>query len=116
MIRASAQHARPPPLKATRVLLARPHVGFAGNLPASIYRRVVETEWLVRRTHSPKWCHIRRLKHGCFEFGLVFAPGLEHQDFCPIHAQRVGGLSAGGSGSDYDDVVAALLCPGRYKG
>src|SRR5260221_5584822 len=54
VIRAPAQHACPPPFKTTCVLLARPHVGFAGNLPASIHRRVVETKWLVRRIHSPK--------------------------------------------------------------
>src|SRR6266436_1376041 len=90
VIRATTQHARPPPIEATRSLFARPHIGLSGYLPAAVHRRVVEAKGLLRRSHTPQRRQLRGLEHGRLGFGGIAAPGLEHEYLRTLHAQRIG--------------------------
>src|SRR5437764_5950605 len=109
VIRATTQHARPPPIKATRRLVALAHIGLSGYLPAAVHGGVVEAKGLLRRADARERRLVRRLEHGRLGCGVVPASRLEHEYLRAVHAQRIGGLSAGGSRADHDDIVVVLL-------
>ncbi len=90
VIRATTQHARPPPIEATRSRFGRAHIRLSGYLPAAIHRRVVEAKGLLRRSHTPQRRQVRGLEHGRLGFGGIAAPGLEHEYLRTLHAQRIG--------------------------
>src|SRR6266853_1329770 len=90
VIRATPQHARPPPIKATRSLFGRAHVRLSGYLPAAVHRRVVEAKGLLRRTDTPQRRQVRGLEHRRLGFGGIAAPGLEHEYLRTLHAQCIG--------------------------
>src|SRR5205814_1404495 len=109
VIRATTQHARAPPIEATGRLVARAHIGLAGYLPAAVHGGVVEAKGLLRRADARERRLVRCLEHGRLGCGVVPASRLEHEYLRAVHAQRIGGLSAGGSGADHDDIVVVLL-------
>src|SRR6267154_2694741 len=80
MIRATPQHARPPPIEATRSRFGRAHIRLSGYLPAAVHRRVVEAKGLLRRSHTPQRRQVRGLEHGRLGFGGISAPGLERSE------------------------------------
>src|SRR6266436_436202 len=90
VIGATTQHARPPPIEATRSLFARAHIGLSGYLPAAVHRRVVEAKGLLRRTDTPQRRQVRGLEHGRLGFGGISAPGLEQEYLRTLHTQRIG--------------------------
>src|SRR6266446_10783736 len=90
VIGATTQHARPPPIEATRSLFARAHIGLSRYLPAAVHRRVVEAKGFLRCTDSRKRRQVRRLEHGRLGCGGITAPGLEHQNLRTVHTERIG--------------------------
>src|SRR6266853_474441 len=90
VIRATPQHARPPPIEATRGRFGRAHIRLSGYLPAAIHRRVVEPKRLLRRSDTPQRRQVRGLEHGRLSFGGISASGLEHEYLRSLHAQRIG--------------------------
>ena len=108
----SAEHSSAPPVKASRILLRGIHVRFARHLPAPVDGGIVKTEWLVGRRCATQRGLASRLEHRGLVLGHVVAPGLEHQDPGAGHAERVGGLPAGGAGPHDDDVIVPECCGG----
>src|SRR2546421_606919 len=116
VIRATTQHARAPPIEATRRLIARAHIGLSGYLPAAVHGGVIEAKGLLRRADARERRLVRRLEHGRLGCGVVPASRLEHEYLRPSHAQRKAGLPPEGPAPDPIRLVAPLLGVGRAEG
>ena len=53
------------------------------------------------------------LKHRRFLGRIIVAAGFKHEHFSAFHRERIGGLAAGGTGADDDDIV---FLPGLLSG
>ena len=108
VVRATSQHAGPPPVEALRRIVGGLRVRLPRDLPPSVDGGVVEAERLLTRGHAAQ----RRLGAGLEHRGLgervVVTSGLKHEHLHAVHGERVGGLTAAGAGSDDDHVIDGL--------